>query len=46
MFHVWWVFLAFLGGGVAGVLLITLLRVARDEPHQSMRVHDLPKALQ
>lgn len=45
MFYFWLVFLAFLGGGTAGVLLMTLLRVAGDERRQSMRVHDLANPL-
>jgi hypothetical protein len=42
MFSFWWIFLAFLGGGTAGILLMALLRIAGDEPRQSPRVRDLP----
>jgi hypothetical protein len=42
MFSFWWIFLAFLGGGTAGVLLMALVHVAGDEPRQSTQVRELP----
>jgi len=45
MFSFWWIFLAFLGGGTAGVFLLALVRMAGDEPQASTAVRELPSAL-
>jgi hypothetical protein len=37
----WWIFLAFLGGGTAGVFLIALMRFAAEVP--ARRGVSLPK---
>jgi hypothetical protein len=36
MISVWWTLFAFIGGGCAGVLLISLMRVAADAAPQSV----------
>lgn len=41
MVSVWWVLLAFLGGGFAGILLMALLFMAGEEPEHSTRAPDL-----
>ena len=45
MFSFWWIFLAFLGGGTAGVFLLALVRMAGDEPQASTADRELPSAL-
>ena len=42
MSTLWWILLAFLGGGMAGILLMALARVAGDEPRQLSPVRELP----
>ena len=36
MISVWWVLVAFVGGGCAGVLVMALMRMSADLPEQSM----------
>jgi len=35
MISAWWLLLAFIGGGSAGILLMALMRMAGDPPEQS-----------
>jgi hypothetical protein len=41
MVSLWWVLVAFVGGGFAGVLLMTLMRMAGDLPEPSAKAPDL-----
>ena len=41
MFSFWWILMAFVIGGTGGILLMALVRVAGDEPRQSVRVRAL-----
>jgi Cys-tRNA synthase (O-phospho-L-seryl-tRNA:Cys-tRNA synthase) len=40
MISVWWVLVAFVGGGCAGVLVMALMRMSADLPEQSMQELD------
>jgi hypothetical protein len=37
----WWIVIAFVGGGCAGVLVMSLMTIAGGLPKQSMHVPDL-----
>ena len=37
MISVWWVLVAFVGGGCAGTLVMALMRMSADLPEQSMQ---------
>jgi hypothetical protein len=41
MISAWWIVVAFVGGGCAGVLLMALLYMAGDAPKQSTSAPDL-----
>ena len=41
MVSAWWLLVAFLGGGLGGVLLIALMQVAGELPKASQHVPDL-----
>lgn len=42
MISAWWVAWAFLGGGLAGVLLMALMSMARDQPDRSTYTPEAP----
>ena len=41
MVSLWWLLVAFVGGGFAGVLLMALMRMAGDLPEPSSKAPDL-----
>jgi uncharacterized protein involved in exopolysaccharide biosynthesis len=40
MVSVWWIVVAFIGGGFLGILVIALMRMARDQPKQTTNFVD------
>lgn len=41
MISVWWLLVAFVGGGFAGTMLMALMNMAGDRPEQSLQVPGL-----
>ena len=44
MISVWWLLVAFVGGGWAGMLLMALMRMSADLPEQSVSLPHLGRA--
>jgi hypothetical protein len=44
MISVWWVLVAFVGGGCAGILVMALMRMSADLPEQSMHAPNPDRA--
>lgn len=45
MVSFWWLFLAFMGGGFAGLLVTALMRMSGELPEQPLKVPDLSSSL-
>lgn len=43
MISVWWLLVAFVGGGWAGILLMALMRMSADLPEQSVYAPNLDR---
>jgi len=43
MISVWWLVLAFVGGGTAGMLLMALMRMSGDLPNPAVPLADLDR---
>lgn len=44
MISAWWLLLAFIGGGFAGVTVAALIRMGAHEPQESPRLPDFDQA--